>query len=104
MICWKEDNYGADADGNRGITIYNYDLEDTEDERDEISELLFDSFIDGRVSGKITIYMYCCILKDDIEVEVRIEDYTEELLTKARQSMSQEEYYEFITEYGLDDE
>jgi hypothetical protein len=48
--------------------------------------------------------MYCCILKDDIEVEVRIEDYTEELLTKARQSMSQEEYYEFITEYGLDDE
>lgn len=78
MKIYKDNNYGSDIDGNRGTTIYEYDLEDTREERVEIAELLYDSFIDRVYGSKIITYM-------GIEIEVQTADYLEELIELAKE-------------------
>ena len=81
MKFYKE-NYGADADGNRGIASISCVIESTDN--DEICEKLYDRFIGGEVAGKHNIFMYCHITDEEIEVEVNIEDYLEDLIRMAQ--------------------
>lgn len=81
MKFYKE-NYGADADGNRGTASISCVIESTDN--DEICEKLYDRFISGEVTGKHNIFMYCHITDEEIEVEVDIEDYIEDLIKMAQ--------------------
>jgi hypothetical protein len=73
MKTYIDKNYGADADGNRGITVYEYELEDTQDERDEIAEILY---LKGYTSedDHMTSIVY-----EDVDIEVDIGEYCSEL-------------------------
>jgi len=77
MKFYKE-NYGADADGNRGVASISYVIESTD--TDEICEKLYDRFISGEVTGKHNIFMYCHITDEEIEIEIDIEEYIDDLI------------------------
>lgn len=76
-----EENYGADADGNRGRETISYEIEDSD--RAEILYKLYDLFLDGTVNGEHNIFMYCYLIDDEIEISVNIEDYIEDLIKMA---------------------
>lgn len=76
MKTWRE-NYGADADGNRGQMVTMYELEGTDAEIEYIAEILYDSFIDGEVQGLKEIEY------EGLTIEVEISDYQEELIELA---------------------
>ena len=68
------ENYGADADGNRGEERLFYELENTEQEREEIALALYDSFLAGEVQGLEEIEYH------GVVIEVEISDYLDELV------------------------
>ena len=92
MKCYKE-NYGADADGNRGTASISYVIESTDN--DEICEKLYDRFISGEDTGKHNVFMYCHITDEEIEVEVDIEDYIDNLIKMAQNDDDLKEDDEF---------
>lgn len=70
MVCYKE-LYGADADGNRGMTIINAEIE--ESDSDEIRtqlEMMHEPGIDN-----YTITLYCDMFDTNHEFEVDINEY-----------------------------
>lgn len=73
MRIWKE-KYGCDADGNRGVMMTFYELENTQDERWEIAEKLYESFVD------LTTVKMHEIEYEDIVIEVELDEYYPELL------------------------
>ena len=77
MKFYKE-NYGADADGNRGTASISCVIESTDN--DEICEKLYNRFIGGENTGKHNIFMYCHIIDEEIEIEVNMEDYINNLI------------------------
>lgn len=81
--------YGSDIDGNRGIWIKEYEIEDSD--TDDIVEQLYEDFINGDESGIRTIFLIDNITEEDIELEVEIEDYLTELVEKAREDESLKE-------------
>jgi len=54
-----------------------YELEHTDEEKEDIVEILYKYFLQGEVKGVKEIEL------DEIEIEVYIEDYIEELVEKA---------------------
>lgn len=85
--------YGADADNKRGIVSINYEIE--ESDKSEICEKLYDRFISGENAGKHNVFMYCHIKDEEIEVEVNIEDYIEDLIKMAQDDENLKEDDEF---------
>lgn len=76
MRIWNE-NYGADADGNRGEMRTFYELEGTKQEREDIAEILYDDFIEGEAQGLKEIEY------EDLTIEVEVSDYQDELIELA---------------------
>lgn len=94
-----DNTYGSDIDGNRGVPQVTYDFEDTEEERKEIAQKLYDYFLCGEYQGSKIIEMWCPVICDDIEVEVKIEDYSTELITMAlydEDAMEDEELKRYV--------
>lgn len=94
-----DSTYGTDLDGNRGVLQVAYDFEDTEEERKEIAQKLYDYFLCGEYKGIKSIEMWCPVICDDIEVEVNIEDYSTELITMAlydKDAMEDEGLREYV--------
>ena len=81
--------YGADADGNRGIWVKGYDIEDSDTA--DIVEQLYEDFVNGSEYGSKTIFLIDDKTEEDIELEVEIEDYLAELVKKAREDESLKE-------------
>ena len=75
MKTWRE-NYGTDADGNRGVMVDMYELEHTDDEVAEIVEIIYEDFLQGEVKGTKEIEL------DGINVEIYMEDYKDEIVEK----------------------
>ena len=65
MTITKEYNYGADADGNRGITAYYAELDD--DDADWVAEQIMEKYIDG-----VTEYR---VYSGDYEFDVNMYDW-----------------------------
>ena len=74
--------YGTDADGNRGILVKEYEIEDSD--TDDIVEQLYEDFINGDDIGIRTVFLIDDKTEEDIELEVEIEDYLAELVKRAR--------------------
>lgn len=78
MKVWEE-IYGADYDGNRGVKMTFWELDGSKSEREEIAEIIYESFIEGTSSGTLKIE-----LQGIEDVEVEIEEYIDELLAIAK--------------------
>lgn len=72
MRVYIDRNYGADADGNRGITSIDYELEDSD--ADAIAERLFEQGYDGSESSAL-VELYSDVIDDYIEIDVCPQDY-----------------------------
>lgn len=71
-----DNNYGADADGNRGIKVYEYEIE--ESDREDIVCQLIDAINDGSIDesdSNYTIILICPYTEEAIEFDVNIKDY-----------------------------
>ena len=82
--------YGADADGNRGVWVKGYNIEDSDSTI--IVEQLYEDFVNGTETGIRTIFLVDKITEEDIELEVEIEDYLAELVKKAREDEEIQEW------------
>ena len=90
MKTWRE-NYGADADGNRGEMVDMYELEHTDEEISDIVEIIYEDFIQGRVKGVKEIEL------DGINVEIDVGDYKDDILEKIANDINLDyEEVEFI--------
>ena len=78
MIVYKDNDYGQDIDGNRGTTIYEIELEEAD--KPYIVEELYKYFIDGEYEKEVSIFLYSEKLDREVEFNVEIEDYLEDLL------------------------
>lgn len=85
--------YGQDADNNRGMAVINYEIE--KEDRDEVCEKLYDRFISGEDTGKHNVFMYCHITDEEIEIEVDIKDYIDNLIKMAQNDDDLKEDDEF---------
>ena len=71
MYITKEENYGADADGNRGITVYYATLEPSD--KHWIMEQIQENFEED--IEIYTVFNYDPISDAEIEFEVNINDW-----------------------------
>lgn len=76
MKCYIEKNYGADADGNRGIYMEFYELEpsDYEEVKEKVIEEL-NGYDEDDYPETVTITMICPHTEEDIDFEVDVKDY-----------------------------
>ena len=78
MNCYKED-YGSDADGNRGINTINCDIE--ESDRYEIRKQILLEYKDSRrLSDTSIVWLYCHICEDEVPISVNVDKYLKSLL------------------------
>ncbi len=73
MKQWYE-NYGADIDGNRGEKTLFWELDGSDQERQDIAELLHSDGVTADDTGEANI----CY--EDIEMDVDIQEYEAELI------------------------
>lgn len=71
MRITKEENYGADADGNRGITVYHAELEPSD--KDWIMDQIQENY--DADTELYTVFGYDPISDVEIEFEVNINDW-----------------------------
>ena len=74
-----KEEWGSDADGNRGILVDMYKLEYTKQEKEDIAKILYEAFrsLCG-LTGVATIEY------KGVEIEVEIEEYYDELISLAK--------------------
>ena len=79
MICYYEGNYGADADGNRGSSFWECELE--QNDEPEILRQLFEQLVDQTETEKVVELEPCVITminpytEYDVEFDVEPKDY-----------------------------
>lgn len=73
MLEYYED-YGTDADGNRGVKVHYYDLDegDKDDIEDQLIEILY---ANGQLRSVETVSLYSYLKSDFISVEVNTFEY-----------------------------
>lgn len=70
-----DNNYGADIDNRRGISVTNYELE--EEDREAVIEQIGEFMMYHRyIPNTLPIHMICPITENDIEIDI----YTKEWL------------------------
>ena len=75
MIRQVDNNYGADADGNRGTTTVFYELDDS-DEPEIISQIIEYIESTGELPDKVfTVRLIDPISEDDVDFEINPADY-----------------------------
>ena len=73
MKCYYE-NFGEDADGNRGVKTLFYEIEESDNE--EIKEQIIEQSIEnGEIPDKLIVSLYCYLIDDNVEVEIKTTDY-----------------------------
>jgi len=98
MGFYIERGYGATIDGTLGIDVIDYDI--TEDDKEEILEELYPLFIDGE-EGEVLIPLYCPYTDDNVNVNVDMGEYIEDLLGMASEDeeiKEDEELQEWLKE------
>ncbi len=79
MEVYTEKNFGADADNNRGISATFIDLDPTDEPaiKEALQKLIdngeYESFDD--MPEKVSIYLYCDQVGDEVEFEVYPKDH-----------------------------
>jgi len=94
MNVWTE-NYGADADGNRGILTTFAELEPEDD--DLVVDEIYESFVEDRGDLPKTMDVYI----DDFEFEIDTEDYRDQLVERLMEDEVIDLEDKFLTLYWL---
>lgn len=69
-----DNNYGADIDGNRGIKVYEYEIEESDGY--EIVKQLREALDEGaNADGVFEVSLLCPYTEEMIDIEVTISDY-----------------------------
>lgn len=70
-------NYGADADGNRGITQIDYeiDMEDEQEIKEQVAEYLSSLDEDEDRYEEIEVVLFDPITGEEVYFTVRVKDY-----------------------------
>lgn len=84
MQVWYE-NYGADADGNRGVKTLMWELEGTEQEIREIAELIREAD-----HGSDDVGINVSITYEGIDMEVDVDDYMDEIIAQEQSDLRQQ--------------
>lgn len=69
--------YGADADGNRGITVVDYEIE-VEDEpeiREQVQQYLDECSEDNDPDDTLEVVLFDPVTEKDVYLEINIKDY-----------------------------
>ena len=69
--------YGADADGNRGITVVDYEIE-AEDEpeiREQVREYLDECSEDNDPDDTLEVVLFDPVTDEEVYFTVRVKDY-----------------------------
>ena len=78
MIQQVDNNYGADADGNRGATVIFYELDDS-DEPEIISQIIEYIESTGELpDNPFTVRLIDPVSDDDVDFEINPADYLSE--------------------------
>ena len=77
MRVWQE-LYGDDADGNRGVMVDMYEVEDGD--KEEVVELLYPYFAEEKITQGLISLTF-----QDIDIEIEISDYTVELIVRIQE-------------------
>ena len=74
MIEYQE-KYGSDADGNRGIIQWNYELEPSD--RPVVKELIIEQLAQDEYeyTETLTIFMMSYYMEEEVEFDVEISEY-----------------------------
>jgi hypothetical protein len=94
MLFFQE-TYGEDADGNRGHKTWVCEFENTNEEKEEIADCLYEDFIGGETEGEFVIMLCNPYTQEDMGVEVNIEDYLDLLIVKAKDDQDLKDDAEF---------
>jgi hypothetical protein len=82
MLCYQNKNYGADADGNRGYSQWEYDIEpcDYEYVLDNLKTLMdeFDPIVEA-IPETVEIPFINPITEDDVVLDVDTKEYIDTL-------------------------
>ena len=76
MKTYIEKNYGADADGNRGITIVEFEVEksDHDDIVEQLNEM-FEGWDYDDIPDEANVILYSSKLSEDVAIMVDVRDY-----------------------------
>ena len=76
MIMYRDRKYGADTDGNRGVDMTFYDLEDSDESEiiRQIKEQLV-GYDEDDYPTSVVVTLICPITEDDIDFEVDVKDF-----------------------------
>jgi len=96
MNVYTEKNYGADADGNRGVSMTFVELDDTEDERNMIAEEIFEDFLQNPTGSKSVEF-------DCTDFDVDFSEYYPELFNLLDENYYNPDEKELLL-FGVDDE
>ena len=69
--------YGADADGNRGITVVDYEI-DSDDEceiREQVQEYLDECGEDNDPDSELEIVLFDPVTDEEVYFTIRVKDY-----------------------------
>ena len=69
--------YGADADGNRGVTRISYEIE-AEDEpqiKEQVQEYLDECYEDNDPDSELEIVLFDPVTDEEVYFTVRVKDY-----------------------------
>lgn len=72
MITWVE-NYGEDIDGNRGVEMHFYDIEDGD--KYEITEQIKACLEQEPELKAMTVTLVCPVTQAKVDFEVNVKDY-----------------------------
>ena len=82
MECYLDRNYGADADGNRGIPRWEYTIDESDDEHilDHLKDLMkeFDPIVEA-MPETVEIPFINPITEEDIILDINTESYLDRL-------------------------
>ena len=78
MIRQVDNNYGADADGNRGTTAIFYELDDS-DTPEIVSQIIEYIESTGELpNNQFTVRLIDPVSEDDVDFEINLADYLSE--------------------------
>lgn len=67
--------YGADADGNRGVTRVSYEIEDEPEIREQVREYLDECSESNDPDDELEVVLFDPVTDEEVYFAVRVKDY-----------------------------
>ena len=90
MVSYFDNSYGADADGNRGVGAWDFQLENTPQEKSEIADQILQDIREGKEVSldRHTATLWCSASEESVEIEVPAIDYLSLVLLNLKREVN----------------